>query len=60
MVESVSAAEFALLRALGDGETLSAACDGGAVRALHRSFDVSTCLQRRVADATLCDFSLGS
>jgi len=57
VVESVSAAEFVWLRALRDGETLGAACI--AAQAAHSQLDVSACLQRRVADATLCDFAVG-
>ncbi len=56
VVESVSAAEFAWLRALDDGETLSAA--SMAAQAAHPELDVPACLQCRVADGTLCDFSL--
>jgi hypothetical protein len=56
VVESVTAAEFALLQALGGGESLAAAC--AAARSELAELDVSMCLQRRVADATLCGFAL--
>jgi len=56
VVESVSAAEFAWLQAVRAGATLAAACVSA--QHAHPQFDVSACLQRRVADATLCDFDL--
>jgi hypothetical protein len=56
VVESVTAAEFALLRALGGAESLGTAC--AAAQSELPELDVSICLQRRVADATFCDFAL--
>jgi hypothetical protein len=56
LVETVSAAEFALLRALMDGASLGPAC--AAAQSELPEFDVSGFLQRRVADGTLCDFGL--
>lgn len=56
VVEDVTAAEFALLQALSGGESLGAACV--AVQSELAEFDVSICLRRRVADATLSDFAL--
>jgi hypothetical protein len=58
VVEKMAAAEFALLRALDSGENLGAACV--AAQSVAPEFDVSGCLQRRVADATLCDFGLAA
>ena len=56
VVEDVTAAEFALLEALSRGESLGAACVGAQCEL--PDFDVSICLRRRVADATLSDFAL--
>jgi Putative DNA-binding domain len=54
VVEVVSAAEFALLKALHDGETLGAA--GAAAGSAQTDYDIAACFQRRVADGTLAQF----
>ena len=56
VVESVTAAEFALLDTLRGGDSLASACLAAQSHLLD--FDVSACLQRRIGDATLVDFAV--